>query len=41
MIVTEHGAYLDGLDTAAQRESGTGWLMDRLGEELARPSVSV
>lgn len=36
MTVTEHGAYLDGLDTPAQRESGTGWLLDRLGEELAR-----
>jgi uncharacterized protein YndB with AHSA1/START domain len=38
MIVTEHGAYLDGLDTPAQRESGTAWLLDRLGEELKRQS---
>jgi uncharacterized protein YndB with AHSA1/START domain len=38
MTVTEHGAFLDGLDTPAQRESGTGWLLDRLGEELARQS---
>ena len=36
MIVTEHGAYLDGLDTPAAREEGTNWLMDQLGETLAR-----
>src|SRR4029079_3493712 len=36
MIVTEHGAYLDGLDTPASREEGTNWLMDKLGETLAR-----
>ena len=38
MVVTEHGAYLDGLDTPAQRQSGTGWLLDKLGEELERAS---
>jgi uncharacterized protein YndB with AHSA1/START domain len=37
MIVTEHGAFLDGLDTVAQRETGTNWLMDQLGKELAKP----
>jgi len=36
MKVTELGAYLDGLDNSAQREQGTNWLMDKLGEELAR-----
>lgn len=36
MTLTEHGAYLDGLDTVAQREHGTNWLMDQLGEELKR-----
>jgi len=34
LTVTEHGAYLDGLDTPAQREYGTNWLMDQLGEGL-------
>jgi uncharacterized protein YndB with AHSA1/START domain len=33
---TEQGAYLDGLDTPEQRESGTGGLFDALAEELAR-----
>jgi hypothetical protein len=37
MRVTEQGAYLDGLDTPAQREQGTGSLLDRLGALLARP----
>jgi uncharacterized protein YndB with AHSA1/START domain len=36
MTVTELGAYLDGLDTPAAREKGTNWLMDQLGEALAR-----
>lgn len=34
MTVTEQGAYLDGLDTPAQRESGTNSLMDQLGEAI-------
>jgi uncharacterized protein YndB with AHSA1/START domain len=34
LTVTEHGAYLDGLDTPAQREEGTNLLMDQLGEVL-------
>jgi uncharacterized protein YndB with AHSA1/START domain len=37
MLVTEQGAYLDGLDAPAQRQSGTGGLLDQLGELLARP----
>jgi uncharacterized protein YndB with AHSA1/START domain len=36
MVVTEMGAYLDGLDNVKQREEGTVWLMDQLGEELKR-----
>ena len=40
MRVTELGAYLDGLDTSAQREHGTNWLIDQLGEELKRQMVS-
>jgi uncharacterized protein YndB with AHSA1/START domain len=34
LTVTEHGAYLDGLDTPAQREEGTNLLMDQLGTTL-------
>ena len=34
LTVTEHGAYLDGLDTPAQREEGTNLLMDQLGKTL-------
>jgi uncharacterized protein YndB with AHSA1/START domain len=36
LTYTEQGAYLDGLDSAEQRESGTGGLLDALGAELAR-----
>ena len=39
MIVTEKGAFLDGLDNVAQREAGTQYLMDQLGEELKRQSA--
>ncbi|HEY4202020.1 MAG TPA: SRPBCC family protein [Devosiaceae bacterium] len=31
MIVTENGAFLDGLDNVKQREAGTNGLMDALG----------
>src|SRR5688500_3508128 len=31
MVVTEHGAFLDGLDTVKQREEGTNFIMDQLG----------
>ncbi|MDB5527745.1 MAG: hypothetical protein JWR51_848 [Devosia sp.] len=40
MIVTEHGCFLDGLDTMEQRRHGTEWLMDQLGEELKRQMAS-
>jgi len=36
MIVREDGAFLDGLDTVAQREAGTNYLMDQLGAALDR-----
>jgi uncharacterized protein YndB with AHSA1/START domain len=36
LVVTEHGAFLDGLDNVEQRQAGTEWLMDQLGEELTR-----
>jgi uncharacterized protein YndB with AHSA1/START domain len=36
LTYTEQGAFLDGLDTAEQREQGTGGLLDALGEELQR-----
>jgi uncharacterized protein YndB with AHSA1/START domain len=36
LTYTEQGAYLDGLDTPAQREHGTGALFDALAEELRR-----
>ena len=35
LTLTEHGAFLDGLETPAQREHGTGELLDRLGAALA------
>jgi uncharacterized protein YndB with AHSA1/START domain len=35
LTLTEHGAFLDGLETAAQREHGTGELLAKLGEALA------
>jgi uncharacterized protein YndB with AHSA1/START domain len=31
IVVTEHGAFLDGLDTVDARKAGTNWLMDQLG----------
>jgi uncharacterized protein YndB with AHSA1/START domain len=36
LTYTEQGAFLDGLDSAAQRRSGTGALFDALGKELER-----
>jgi uncharacterized protein YndB with AHSA1/START domain len=36
LTLTEHGAFLDGLETAAQREHGTGELLDKLGAVLAQ-----
>jgi uncharacterized protein YndB with AHSA1/START domain len=34
LILTEQGAYLDGLDTSAQREEGTQQLLNALGTYL-------
>jgi uncharacterized protein YndB with AHSA1/START domain len=34
LIYTEQGAFLDGLDSADQRKSGTGQLLDALGKYL-------
>ncbi len=36
LTYTEQGAFLDGHDTPAQREQGTGSLLDGLGAELRR-----
>jgi uncharacterized protein YndB with AHSA1/START domain len=36
LIFTEQGAFLDGHDTPALREQGTGSLLDALGAELQR-----
>lgn len=36
LTLTEQGAFLDGHDTPAQREGGTGSLLDALGAELRR-----
>lgn len=35
LVLTEQGVYLDGRETAAQREEGTRSLLDALGVELA------
>jgi uncharacterized protein YndB with AHSA1/START domain len=35
LVLTEQGAFLDGLDTNAAREEGTAQLLDKLGEALA------
>ena len=40
LLFTEQGAFLDGLDTPAQREEGMGSLLDALGDELARETTS-
>jgi uncharacterized protein YndB with AHSA1/START domain len=39
LLFTEQGAFFDGLDDPAQREHGTGWLLDRLGKVLAGEPV--
>jgi uncharacterized protein YndB with AHSA1/START domain len=36
LILTEQGAFLDRYDTPAQREQGTGALLNALGAELRR-----
>jgi uncharacterized protein YndB with AHSA1/START domain len=40
LVYTEQGAFLDGHDTAAQREGGTGGLFDALEAELAREQAA-
>jgi uncharacterized protein YndB with AHSA1/START domain len=39
LLFTEQGAFFDGLDKVAEREHGTGWLLDRLGKVLAGEPV--
>ena len=39
LLFTEQGAFFDGLDNVADREHGTGWLLDRLGKVLAGEPV--
>jgi uncharacterized protein YndB with AHSA1/START domain len=39
LLFTEQVAFFDGLDAPAQREHGTGWLLDRLGNVLAGESA--
>jgi uncharacterized protein YndB with AHSA1/START domain len=41
LVYTEQGAFLDGLDTPAQREQGTGSLLDALAAELRREPKNV
>ncbi len=36
MRYTEQGVFLDGIDTPAEREHGTGELLDKLGQALAQ-----
>jgi uncharacterized protein YndB with AHSA1/START domain len=38
LILTEQGAYLDGLDTSAQREEGTRGLLETLATYLEKES---
>jgi uncharacterized protein YndB with AHSA1/START domain len=40
LILTEQGAYLDGLDTSAQREEGTRGILDALGAYLEKEEAS-
>jgi len=40
LTLTEHGAFLDGHDTVAQREEGTNGLLDALGASLHREPAS-
>jgi uncharacterized protein YndB with AHSA1/START domain len=39
LIFTEQGAFLDGYDIPADREHGTGGLLDNLGKELRREAA--
>lgn len=40
MVLTENGAFLDGLDKSADREAGTNWLMDQLGAMLEKEAAN-
>jgi uncharacterized protein YndB with AHSA1/START domain len=40
LIVTEHGAFLDGLDTNKQREEGTNFVIDQLGAWLEKQAAN-
>jgi uncharacterized protein YndB with AHSA1/START domain len=40
LTLTEQGVFLDGLDTSAEREHGTGVLMDALGAHLQGSGAS-
>ncbi len=37
LVITEQGAFLDGLDDPNMRRNGTGSLLDKLGESLQTP----
>lgn len=39
LVLTEYGAYLDGLDNPQDREQGTNWLLDQLGKVLEREAA--
>ena len=36
LVMTEHGAFLDGLDSPDERIGGTEWVLDELGKVLDR-----
>lgn len=38
LVMTEHGAFLDGYDDAGSRERGTSELLDKLGAFLLQPT---
>jgi uncharacterized protein YndB with AHSA1/START domain len=40
LVYTEQGAFLDGHDSAEQRQQGTAGIFEALGEELAREPAS-
>jgi uncharacterized protein YndB with AHSA1/START domain len=40
LVFTEQGAFLDGLDTPAEREHGTGELLTALAAELERQTAA-
>ena len=39
LVLTEHGAYLDGLDKPEDREHGTNFLLDALGAVLEQETT--